>query len=90
MTDSSNSLCSTLNLEQEADAEEERRRRERERQRKESAMSIEETKDELQRQEQRLAALKEEKHQLFLQLKKVLNEEANQRRSQSAKEQQNW
>ncbi|CAG0900672.1 unnamed protein product [Darwinula stevensoni] len=74
--------------EQEADAAEERERKERERRRKESQMTLGETREELERLEQRKMALNEEKHELFLQLKKVLNQEETQRRQQILKEQQ--
>ena len=62
-------------IEQEADAEVERQRREREDQQKEQEMTLEETKEQVGQSESRLAQLKEDKHQLFLQLKKVLNED---------------
>ena len=61
--------------EQEADAEVERQRREREDQQKEQEMTLEETKEQVAQSESRLSQLKEDKHQLFLQLKKVLNED---------------
>lgn len=67
-------------LEQEADAEEERQRKERERQQKQDVMTIGETRDQIASLESELAQLKDEKHQLFLQLKKVLNEDDNRRR----------
>ncbi|XP_075222635.1 uncharacterized protein LOC142325140 isoform X2 [Lycorma delicatula] len=66
--------------EQEADAEVERQRKERERQQKLDVMTLGETREQISQLEQRLAQLKEEKHQLFLQLKKVLNEDDNRRR----------
>ncbi|PSN46158.1 hypothetical protein C0J52_20937 [Blattella germanica] len=43
-------------------------------------MTLGETRDQISQLELRLAQLKEEKHQLFLQLKKVLNEDDNRRR----------
>lgn len=43
-------------------------------------MTLGETREQIQQLETRLAQLKEEKHQLFLQLKKVLNEDDNRRR----------
>lgn len=67
-------------LEQEADAENERQRKERERQQKQDVMTLGETREQISQLEQRLAQLKDEKHQLFLQLKKVLNEDDNRRR----------
>ncbi|XP_044009581.1 LOW QUALITY PROTEIN: G protein pathway suppressor 2 [Aphidius gifuensis] len=66
--------------EQEADAEEERRRKERERQQKQDVMTLGETRDQISNLEAELSQLKSEKHQLFLQLKKVLNEDDNRRR----------
>jgi len=66
--------------EQEADAEVERQRKERERQQKQDVMTLGETNMQIEQQETKLAQLKEEKHQLFLQLKKVLNEDDFRRR----------
>jgi vacuolar-type H+-ATPase subunit D/Vma8 len=43
-------------------------------------MTLGETREQIQHLENRLSQLKEEKHQLFLQLKKVLNEDDNRRR----------
>jgi G protein pathway suppressor 2 len=43
-------------------------------------MTLGETNRQIQQQETKLAQLKEEKHQLFLQLKKVLNEDDIRRR----------
>lgn len=57
--------------------EEERQRRERERQ---DVMTLSETKTQITELETRLAELKEEKHQLFKQLKKVLHEDDSRRR----------
>ncbi|XP_026674324.1 G protein pathway suppressor 2 isoform X2 [Ceratina calcarata] len=71
--------------EQEADAEEERQRKERERQQKQDAMTLGETREQIATLESELAQLKDQKHQLFLQLKKVLNEDDN-RRKQLIKE----
>lgn len=70
--------------EQEADAEVERQRKERERKQKQDVMTLGETRDQISQLEVRLAQLKDEKHQLFLQLKKVLNEDD--RRRQLVKE----
>lgn len=47
-------------------------------------MTLGETRDQISQLEVRLAQLKDEKHQLFLQLKKVLNEDD--RRRQLVKE----
>jgi len=66
-------------LEQEADAEEERLRKERERQQKQDVMTLGETREQIATLESELCQLKEEKHQLFLQLKKVLNEDDRRR-----------
>lgn len=66
--------------EQEADAEVERQRREREDQQKEQEMTLEETREQVAQSESRLAQLKEDKHQLFLQLKKVLNEDESRKK----------
>lgn len=67
-------------VEQEADAEEERQRKERERQQKQDVMTLGETREQISHLENELSQLKDEKHQLFLQLKKVLNEDDNRRR----------
>lgn len=69
-----------LILEQEADAEEERQRKERETQQKQNVMTIGETREQISVLESELAQLKHEKHQLFVQLKKVLHEDDNRRR----------
>nr|CAD7615024.1 unnamed protein product [Timema genevievae] len=66
--------------EQEADEEVERQRKERERQQKQDVMTLGETREQILQLEMRLKELKDEKHQLFLQLKKVLNEDDNRRR----------
>ncbi|CAH0386296.1 unnamed protein product [Bemisia tabaci] len=66
--------------EQEADAEEERQRKAREKQAMKDGMTLAETREEITLLENKLARLKDEKHQLFLQLKKVLNEDDNRRR----------
>lgn len=47
-------------------------------------MTLGETREQISQLEERLAQLKDEKHQLFLQLKKVLNEDD--RRRQLVKE----
>lgn len=67
--------------EQEADAANEQRRRERENKQKQDVMTLEETKEQISQIEQRLLQLKDEKHQLFLQLKKVLNEDETRRKA---------
>lgn len=67
-------------IEQEADAEVERQRKEKERQQNQDKMTLGETREQISHLETRLIELKDEKHQLFLQLKKVLNEDDNRRR----------
>lgn len=67
--------------EREAEVEEERLRKEREaREQQDRAMTLGETRELIHYFETKLQQLKEEKHQLFLQLKKVLNEDDNRRR----------
>ncbi|GLV40603.1 uncharacterized protein CBL_04405 [Carabus blaptoides fortunei] len=66
--------------EREAEVEEERLRKEREAREQQDVMSLGETREQISQLELKLAQLKEEKHQLFLQLKKVLNEDDNRRR----------
>lgn len=73
--DNTQQIVISLCVEQEADAEEERLRKERERQQKQDVMTLGETREQISNLENELAQLKEEKHQLFLQLKKVLNED---------------
>ena len=64
--------------------EEERRKREREHRKKQEANNLEETKEQIAQLETKLSSLKEEKHQLFLTLKKVLNEDDVRRRKESS------
>lgn len=71
--------------EQEQDAEQERHRRELELKRKRDALTLEDIKDQVTRLEARVSELKAEKHDTFLKLKKVLNEEEN-RKKQREKE----
>lgn len=71
--------------EQEADAAVERLRREQEIKRKQDAMTLEEIKDQLVHYEKKLNSLNVEKHELFLYLKRVLNEDEK-RRSEEDKE----
>ena len=68
--------------EQEADAEEKRLRKEREVRKKQHAMTLEETREKLSQMEQDLTNLKNQKHQLFQELKVVLNEDATRKRAQ--------
>lgn len=79
-----------LFTELEADAEVERQRKEREQRQKQHVLTLSETRDEIARADQRLAELKDEKHQLFLSLKKVLHEDEIRKRqllTQEANEQ---
>uniref|UniRef100_A0A669DMJ2 G protein pathway suppressor 2 n=1 Tax=Oreochromis niloticus TaxID=8128 RepID=A0A669DMJ2_ORENI len=59
--------------------EEEERKRTKE---IEERMSLEETKEQVMKMGEKLQGLQEEKHQLFLQLKKVLHEEEKRRRKE--------
>jgi len=69
---------------EEGKAEEyERLKRERENKKKQEANSLEETKEQIGKLEEKLTNLKEEKHQLFLTLKKVLNEDDSRRRKET-------
>ncbi|XP_078696269.1 uncharacterized protein LOC144924672 isoform X2 [Branchiostoma floridae x Branchiostoma belcheri] len=63
--------------EQEADKALERKREEdrRRQQQQQESMTLEQTKEEIAKLQKKLDTLQEEKHQLFLQLKRVLNEE---------------
>ncbi|KAL3285818.1 hypothetical protein HHI36_000340 [Cryptolaemus montrouzieri] len=66
--------------EREAEVEEERLRKEREAREQQDVMTLGETREQISQLEAKLQQLKDEKHQLFLQLKKVLNEDDNRRR----------
>ncbi|XP_071805571.1 uncharacterized protein [Asterias amurensis] len=69
--------------EEEADKAIERKREEQERQRKKAeaeSLSLEETKEQIKSMKDKRESLKTDKHELFLQLKKVLNEDENRRR----------
>jgi len=69
---------------EEGKAEEfERLRREREHKKKQEANSLEETKEQISKFEEKLNSLKDEKHQLFLTLKKVLNEDETRKRKEN-------
>ncbi|XP_035791087.1 trithorax group protein osa-like [Anopheles albimanus] len=63
-----------------AEVEEERLRREREEREKQDVMTLGETKEQILILEKNLEELRNEKQQLFLQLKKVLNEDDNRKR----------
>ncbi|XP_014668993.1 PREDICTED: G protein pathway suppressor 2-like [Priapulus caudatus] len=67
--------------EQEADAAVQRLKKEREAKAKQEKMTIEQTKEQLGEMDNKLETLKQEKHELFLQLKKVLHEEGNRRKA---------
>ena len=70
---------------EEGKAEEyERLKRERENKKKQDANNYEETKEQIGKLEEKLTNLKEEKHQLFLTLKKVLNEDDSRRRKETS------
>ncbi|ODM93902.1 G protein pathway suppressor 2 [Orchesella cincta] len=71
----------------EADAEVERQRKERERQQKQDSMTLSETREQIAALEGRLSELKDEKHQVFMQLKKVLNEDEVRKRQLISQEQ---
>lgn len=73
-------------LEQEAEVEEERLRKEREARDRQDAMTLGETRDQIQLLNTRLEDLKNEKQQLFLRLKKVLNEDENRKKQQQQKD----
>lgn len=66
--------------------EEERLRKEREERDRQDAMSLDETREQIQLLNTRLEELKNEKQQLFLRLKKVLNEDENRKKQQQQKD----
>jgi len=71
--------------EEEGKAEEyERQKKERENKKMLEATSLGETKEQIAKLEEKLTSLKEEKHQLFLTLKKVLNEDETRRRKETS------
>ncbi|KAM9441358.1 G protein pathway suppressor 2 isoform 1-T1 [Clarias gariepinus] len=67
-------------MEQKMKEEEERKRKKE----MEERMSLEETKEQIMKMGEKLQGLQEEKHQLFLQLKKVLHEEEKRRRKEQS------
>uniref|UniRef100_A0A673JIA2 G protein pathway suppressor 2-like n=1 Tax=Sinocyclocheilus rhinocerous TaxID=307959 RepID=A0A673JIA2_9TELE len=67
-------------MEQKLKEEEERKRKKE----MEERMSLEETKEQIMKMGVKLQGLQEEKHQLFLQLKKVLHEEEKRRRKEQS------
>lgn len=66
--------------------EEERLRKEREERDRQDAMTLGETKEQIQFLNTRLEELRNEKQQLFLRLKKVLNEDENRKKQQQQKD----
>lgn len=72
--------------EQEAEVEEERLRKEREERDRQDAMTLGETKEQIQILNTRLEELRNEKQQLFLRLKKVLNEDESRKKQQQQKD----
>lgn len=74
------------NAEQEAEVEEERLRKEREARDRQDAMTLGETREQIQLLNTKLEELKNEKQQLFLRLKKVLNEDENRKKQQQQKD----
>lgn len=72
-----------FNLELEEEEAEERQRKLREEQYQKDRMTLEETRNQLRSLENHLAKCRDEKHQLFLQLKKVLHEESESRRAKA-------
>ena len=64
--------------------EEERLKRERESKKEQEANNLEKTKEQIALLEEKLSSLKDEKHQLFLTLKKVLNEDDVRRRKETS------
>lgn len=67
-------------MEQKLRDEQERRRKKE----MEERMSLEETREQIMKLQEKLNSLQEEKHQLFLQLKKVLHEEEKRRRKEQS------
>ncbi|XP_043200427.1 G protein pathway suppressor 2-like isoform X1 [Amphibalanus amphitrite] len=74
--------------EMEADAEEARQRLKREQLKKQHTSSLQDTIAETAQLETRLQELKKEKHEMFMKLKKVLNEDETRRRQQLMKDAQ--
>lgn len=79
-------INSILFIEQEAEVEEERLRKAREERDRQDAMTLGETKEQIQILNLRLEELRNEKQQLFLRLKKVLNEDENRKKQQQQKD----
>lgn len=72
--------------EYEAEVEEERRRKEREARERQDVMTLGETREQITKLDQKLTELRNQKQQLFLQLKKVLNEDENRKKQQQQKD----
>lgn len=70
----------------EAKLEEDRLRKEREARERQNDMTLEETRGQITKLEQKLTELHNQKQQLFLQLKKVLNEDENRKKQQKDNE----
>uniref|UniRef100_A0A1A9VR49 G protein pathway suppressor 2 n=1 Tax=Glossina austeni TaxID=7395 RepID=A0A1A9VR49_GLOAU len=70
----------------EAKVEEERQRKEREARERQNDMTLEETRGQIVKLEQKLSELHNQKQQLFLQLKKVLNEDEIRKKQQKDSE----
>lgn len=66
--------------------EEDRQRKEREARERQNDMTLEETRGQITKLEQKLTELHNQKQQLFLQLKKVLNEDENRKKQQKDNE----
>merc|ERR1719309_1056373 len=66
--------------EEEKNEQFEKKKKEMEKRKKQEASSLEMTKEQIGDLEEKLSSLKKEKHQLFLTLKKVLNEDETRRR----------
>lgn len=76
--------------EQEQDKEQERLKKERELKKKkeqEDSLTLEQTKEQIFQLEEKLKVLKQEKHEMFQQLKKVLNQESEMKQRAQVKEQ---
>jgi G protein pathway suppressor 2 len=73
-----------LSTEQEQDAAMERHRREQEQKRKRDALSLGEVREQLVHLEKKLKSLRDEKNELFLQLKKVLNDDEKRKKQRDA------
>lgn len=80
------SLILFLNAEFDAKEEEERLRKEREEQDHQNDVSLEDTRGKIAKLDQQIKDLHNQKQQLFLQLKKVLNEDENRKKQQKDNE----